>query len=121
MGSEMCIRDRVRRLCDHCKSKEKFGDHEKAELWKQAIDPDSLYGPRGCDHCHDAGYGGRTGVFDILFLDRALRDQVARGELNSSTEPGGHQMSAMQVRATQMALSGIVSWEEVQRVAASGD
>ena len=111
----------VRRLCDHCKSKEKFGDNEKAELWKQAIDPDSLYGPRGCDHCHDAGYGGRTGVFDILFLDRALRDQVARGELNSSTEPGGHQMSAMQVRATQMALSGIVSWEEVQRVAASGD
>ena len=111
----------VRKLCDHCKAKEKFPDAEKAELWKQAIDPDSLFGARGCGHCHNAGYGGRTGVFDILVLDRELRDRIARGAVNKEAESSGHQMSAMQIRATQMALSGIVSWEEVQRVAASGD
>jgi general secretion pathway protein E/type IV pilus assembly protein PilB len=32
--------------------------------------------PKGCAKCHDMGYAGRTGIFEVLELDDELRDLV---------------------------------------------
>ena len=114
----------VRKLCDHCKVRGLFADAEKEDLWKQQIDPNCLYVANGCDHCHTTGFGSRTGVFDIMVLDREMRNRIARGDIDVSTR--GHsvgvaEMSTLQVRATQLALGGVTTWEEVQRLSATGE
>ena len=113
----------VRTLCEHCKRRATYSDAEKAMLWKQAIDPDALFGPNGCGHCHKLGYSSRTGVFDIMVLDTDLRGRFAKGELRVESEvvAAPTKMSAMQIRATQMALAGITSWEEVQKLVTTSD
>jgi type IV pilus assembly protein PilB len=40
-------------------------------------------GSESCDHCSD-GYAGRTGVFQVLALNDAIRDEVARGASSSA-------------------------------------
>jgi type II secretory ATPase GspE/PulE/Tfp pilus assembly ATPase PilB-like protein len=32
-----------------------------------------LYGPAGCDECYGTGYGGRTGVFEMLRVGPEIR------------------------------------------------
>ncbi len=114
----------VRRLCDHCRSPESFTDAQKADLWKQNIDPSCLFGPKGCEHCHGTGYSSRLGVFAIQIMDKKLREQWASGDITIS-EPvhsagvAGTQLTTMQVRATQLAMSGIIPFEEVQRIAST--
>ena len=114
----------VRKLCEHCKAPGQFSDAEKESLWKQQIDPNCLFIPKGCNHCHKTGYGSRVGVFDIMVLDRDLRNRVAKGDIEVAAQghsAGGMEMSTLQVRATQLALAGVTSWEEVQRLSASGE
>jgi type II secretory ATPase GspE/PulE/Tfp pilus assembly ATPase PilB-like protein len=106
----------VRRLCDHCKSRPKYSEAQRAALWKQQVDPECLFGPAGCEHCQQSGFSSRTGVFDIMPMDQALRARLSSGDLHDTT---GGRMTRMQVRATQLALTGIIPWEEVLKVSAS--
>ncbi len=32
--------------------------------------------PKGCEECHDTGYVGRTGIFEVLEMDDDLRDLI---------------------------------------------
>ena len=114
----------VRRLCDHCKSKASFTDDQRQSLWKQTVDPDSLFGPVGCEHCHGTGYSTRTGVFDLQLIDaktkaRLKQGEVSLGEQEDLSGSGTQQMTMLQVQGTRLALAGITSWEEVQRLTAS--
>jgi len=66
----------LRQLCDHCKEayepireiRDKF--HITEEL---------LYRAKGCEHCTNTGYRGRLGVYEVMTLDRKLRDAIAKG------------------------------------------
>lgn len=114
----------VRRLCDHCKTKASFTDAQRKELWKQTVDPDSLYGPVGCEHCRSTGYNTRTGVFDLKLIDAKTKTQlnqgkVSLGEQENQASSGAGRMTMLQVQATRLALAGVTSWEEVQRLTAS--
>ena len=31
---------------------------------------------KGCDQCNNTGYRGRTGIFEIMYLDDLLRDLI---------------------------------------------
>jgi type II secretory ATPase GspE/PulE/Tfp pilus assembly ATPase PilB-like protein len=117
----------VRRLCDHCKTKASFTEAEQQELRQQTVDPDCLFTAKGCKHCHRTGFSSRTGVFDVTLMDRALRTQLLRGDVavsekgHSVGDSGTPRMTTMQVRGTQLALTGMIPWEEVERLEASID
>ncbi len=40
---------------------------------------DVFYKGEGCKHCHDSGYRGRTGIFEILENSEAVRDCIFNG------------------------------------------
>ncbi|TVP48245.1 MAG: type II secretion system protein GspE [Gemmatimonadales bacterium] len=71
----------------------------------------------GCPSCHE-GYRGRTGVFELLIMDEALRDEVMRGAgteiLRKRAREGG--MGSMASDARRKVAEGVTTPHEVARV-----
>jgi type IV pilus assembly protein PilB len=70
----------VRRICVHCRS-----EFEPTEdmLWELSLTPEEVRGRtfyfgKGCEQCNNTGYRGRTGIFEIMKMDDALRDLILK-------------------------------------------
>lgn len=66
----------VRLLCDECKTPYRADDAE-CELLN--IDPPkdvTIFKAQGCDHCNQQGYRGRTGIYELICVDEALRGLI---------------------------------------------
>ncbi len=83
----------VRRLCIHCK-----GD--------------------GCPHCGQTGYAGRTGVFELLVTDDAIRAQIHNRASEADIRAAALQtgMTLMRDDGERLVAGGITSREELLRV-----
>ena len=72
----------------------------------------------GCEHCGHTGYAGRTGVFELLVVDDAIRAQIhnqaAEADVRAQALAGG--MSLMRDDGERLIAQGITSREEVLRV-----
>ena len=74
----------ARRLCNECKKEyvlEK--DEENRELLKLRPDlqkfvkpSQKLYKAVGCEKCNNTGYTGRVGIYELLYIDKQLRDII---------------------------------------------
>jgi len=74
----------ARRLCKECKKEyvlEK--DEENKELLKLRPDlqkfvkpSQKLYKAVGCEKCNNTGYSGRVGIYELLYIDKPLRDTI---------------------------------------------
>ncbi|MEZ6140286.1 MAG: ATPase, T2SS/T4P/T4SS family [Zavarzinella sp.] len=71
-----------------------------------------------CNHCHGTGYCGRTGIFEFLTINEAIRglitEQLDIGELKKAIIESGYY--SLHDDAMYKVLKGITSVEEVQRV-----
>ena len=126
-GLSLVIHERlVRVLCPSCKTAYK---PDPATLQKINMPPDRvLYRPPDpqydkhgrpiiCQHCHGAGYVGRTGIFNMLVIDDELRQVIARGgslaEIRTAAQRKGG--LSLQQQALQKVFDGTTSIEEVVR------
>jgi type IV pilus assembly protein PilB len=66
----------VRRLCEQCRVREPIPAAVRRVL---ATELDAWYAARGCRACAGSGYAGRTGVYELLLVDDAIRDAIATG------------------------------------------
>ena len=68
----------VRRLCPACARPYQPAAAELADLGALAADlaGADLRQPTGCDECGGAGYHGRTGLFELLPVNEALRQAI---------------------------------------------
>jgi general secretion pathway protein E len=93
----------VRKLCPHCKTPAADGDG---------------YKPVGCPQCAQTGYSGRTGIYELISLDDALRERIHRGaneaDLRRAAEAAG--MATLRADAERWVRDGVTSREEVLRV-----
>ena len=66
----------MRRVCPHCAKQMSVTAEERTYLG-----PDIPFVRRGtgCTQCNGTGYRGRTGVFEILVIDRELRSRITGG------------------------------------------
>ncbi len=66
----------LRALCDACKQ----AYEPVTEIRERfAITQELLYKAKGCEKCTNSGYRSRIGVYEVMRMDRDLRDAVARG------------------------------------------
>ena len=69
----------VRRLCPDCRESYEV-DAEQLKHWSIDIDrfgeDRRIYRAKGCDACHDTGYTGRFGLFDLIVMDDHLRQMI---------------------------------------------
>ncbi|WP_299147551.1 ATPase, T2SS/T4P/T4SS family, partial [uncultured Comamonas sp.] len=72
----------------------------------------------GCDACGQTGYQGRTGVFELLTVDDAIRALIHRQapetDIRAQAQAAGMQL--MREDAERLIAAGITSREEVLRV-----
>ena len=112
----------VRLLCDRCK--------QPAEPDEAAMSPEAVqivsalkdaefHRPVGCEHCRQTGYRGRTGIYEVLIIDEAVRGTVSKppdtaAMLDAARRSG---MKTMLADGLEKAARGVTSIEEVCRIA----
>ena len=101
----------VRVVCRDCRE-------EVALAGNDPLLPATEWRGRGCDRCHGSGYRGRTGIYELLVVDDALRAELMRrggaGELRRVAIAGG--MTTLYEDGLRQVRAGMTTVEEVLRV-----
>ena len=68
----------VRTICKNCKesytpTKEEL---EMVGLDKSMLNSNEIFRGKGCSHCRNTGYHGRTGIFELIPMSREIRGLV---------------------------------------------
>ncbi len=69
----------VRIICPRCRQKHTATGDELAALGLAAGSGEEFHAGQGCAFCQGTGYRGRTGIFELLVLDRELQKLIAAG------------------------------------------
>jgi type II secretory ATPase GspE/PulE/Tfp pilus assembly ATPase PilB-like protein/FixJ family two-component response regulator len=108
----------VRRLCSDCREPEPM-DPARARLigWTEKR-PLTAFRARGCIKCNDTGFRGRTGVYELLVLDEAMRRHIAdgKGALDLARHAEARGMTTLVADALRKVERGDTSADEVLRV-----
>ncbi len=109
----------VRKLCNQCKEA-----YEPSEMERRVLDirhgasPPLIYRAKGCIHCDNQGYRGRTAVMELLKFDREIDQLIGAGatlkELAEAVARSG--FSTLADSAAKRVLDGLTSIDEVSRV-----
>ncbi|HEY0916307.1 MAG TPA: type II secretion system ATPase GspE [Solimonas sp.] len=107
----------VRSLCKHCKEPYEASATEKEQLGVELAPPLTLYKPVGCPACRHTGFLGRSGIHEIIEIDRQLETMIHDEASEQSMEtyarsrgPGILQSGRNKV------LKGLTTLREVLRV-----
>lgn len=107
----------LRRICPHCRE-EYVPDPSEISLANVRDFPGrNYYRGKGCDYCFHTGYRGRTGVFEILVMNNALRHCITSGGDKEEFRrlAGETDFTPMIVNADRMAEEGTTTLEEIIR------
>jgi type IV pilus assembly protein PilB len=111
----VCAQRLVRRICSKCKESY-VATNEEVELAKGDIKPKTaLYRGQGCNSCDGIGYKGRTGIFELLSMNKNLRSLLIKGATSEELERTAKEtgMRTLRQDAIEKALTGITTLEEV--------
>jgi general secretion pathway protein E len=110
----------LRKICEDCKRNRPLTVEEAAMLNLQAPAGKRIIVKEGagCNRCRNTGYYGRTGIFEILPIDNAIRDLIERGEdfLKIKDVAIKRGMRTLRQSALRKLAEGVTSFEEVVRV-----
>lgn len=107
----------VRRICPHCKTSDKPPPHvlHALKIYNREIKAQK---GAGCRKCHNSGYKGRLGIFEIFLVDsemrRMIRSNASETELMRSARQSG--MTTLLDDAIRKVEAGMTTCEEVLRV-----
>lgn len=117
----------VRKICAHCQEEEELslGDLAKRlfiEKMPANIEAKSgkvsTFKGKGCRFCHQTGYLGRIGIYEVLTISKAIRDLVTKRAdsdlIHDQAVKEG--MTTMFEDGVQKILQGMTTIEEVLRV-----
>jgi len=105
----------IRKVCPHCRESYKPSD-KAIKFWglEKAQGVDFVRG-KGCFHCKDTGYRGRTGLYEVLQIDDDVREMILTGrsaqEITRTCALSG-QLTTLKMDAAQKVANGITTVEE---------
>ncbi|WP_027328832.1 GspE/PulE family protein [Marinimicrobium agarilyticum] len=114
----------LRKICSSC-----VEDHTPDASERQLLaaighrhDLDQVQFKRGagCPHCHNTGYRGRIGVFELLEINSAMAEALREGSLNAFTRAAQQNphYRPLSHGALDYAIEGVSTLEEVMKVSA---
>jgi len=108
----------LRTLCTECRHPGPLPDNTSNLFEERSLAPPArVYEARGCQNCSE-GFAGRTGIFQVGVVDRALRAAIARGapetEIDTIIENAGSQSLA--TLALKKVIAGDTSLHEALRL-----
>lgn len=113
----------IRRLCVHCKEEYIASDYEKEILGVPKNQTLNLYRKVGCNRCSSTGYKGRVGVYEIMEINKELRELINKDAsveniTNSALKNG---MKTLSKSAINVILKGNSTVEELLRITLLGE
>jgi len=115
----------VRKLCLKCRKEYRPSKEElesiKASIYQSASEPQiqnpdfRLYKPTGCKDCHNTGYKGRMGIFELLIPDNGIKELIVKKapahQIKDTACQAG--MKTLRQDGFQKVLQGTTSLSEV--------
>jgi type II secretory ATPase GspE/PulE/Tfp pilus assembly ATPase PilB-like protein len=111
----------VRTLCPKCKSSYPLGESphsfDEVRPWLEPGEGEVIFGAPGCEECHQSGYSGRTGIFEIMRINRELRRMIAEGRPTTELRRQAVEDGMLELRRAALLkiARGATSPEEVLR------
>jgi type IV pilus assembly protein PilB len=102
----------LRKLCEHCKKEEKF---EKDFLPRELPGKYSVekhFVAKGCELCHNTGYSGRMAVFEVIEIDRELKNLIRCSKFDIGNILLNKKVKSLADSAFELFAGGITSLEE---------
>jgi len=101
----------VRVICDKCK-------HPTGTAVTPGGETIGVFEGAGCENCHNTGYRGRLGIFELMELDEELRSSIMRGEDASMITASARRAGMRNLREDgwMKVKRGTTTAEEVMRV-----
>ena len=111
----------VRVICESCTGPAQLDPNERAWLRAELAElaaTTSFFHGKGCSHCNGTGYRGRTGVYELLEMTRAVTDAVNHPDPAHFLKVAQAQMGGETLRrhAVQLAVQGRTTVSEAMRI-----
>ncbi|MGL5412724.1 GspE/PulE family protein [Cetobacterium sp.] len=109
----------VRKICKRCSKEYLATEYEKRLLNVDEREEVILKKGEGCAYCNNTGYKGRTGVYEILCVNRELREGINRNENSDNLKEIAvkNGMKTLNRDCVNKVLNGVTTIEELIRVA----
>jgi type IV pilus assembly protein PilB len=112
----------VRTICPECKKKRPLLNKEFRETAKLLLPNEDEYYEHygsGCQTCRKTGYKGRTGIHEVLIVDKKIRQMMNEGAPESQIEAIARKsgMRTMFEDGMLKSISGETTIDEIKRVA----
>jgi type IV pilus assembly protein PilB len=108
----------IRKICSFCKVEYAVDERERRILGIGNENRKLLYKATGCPACNGTGFKGRTAVFEIMVVDKKLRELIDRkastDEIRNEAIANG--MNTLWESGKRLVLDGVTSVEELVRV-----
>ena len=109
----------VKTMCTRCKTPYDPTDQELMELdlTPEDIAGRQLFRGERCDHCNQSGYKGRTGLYEIMVLDDAMREMIMQQASTHiiRTEARKRGMRSLRESGLLAIYDGVTTLDEVVR------
>ncbi len=107
----------VRILCPHCKASHPATPMESLSLGIATAPPPAIHTATSCAQCTGLGYSGRTGIYEVVEVDDAMRIMIHDGAGEHELEAQARLRSPnIRQDGVRRILAGDTSIEEVLRV-----
>lgn len=113
----------VRRLCPNCKEPVEIDDETRELLDIEEGEEVTVFKAKGCEHCNNTGYKGRIAVYEILQVDREIRELISKNANSDDIKDLAikHGMKTLRMNSARLVKNGTTSIEEMMRIAYSED
>lgn len=109
----------VRRICNFCKEEYTPSEESLMELNITKADAKGkrFFRGKGCNHCHNIGYKGRMGIYEIMVITDDIRrliiEQASTGTIRTAARNNG--MSTLRDSGLTAIYNGLTTIQEVVR------
>ncbi|WP_394559004.1 type II secretion system ATPase GspE [Aquipseudomonas alcaligenes] len=107
----------VRVLCPHCREARPADEAECNLLGLDLQSQPMLHHAKGCPECHQQGYRGRTGIYELVIFDDKMRTLVHNGVGEQELLRHARSLGpSIRDDGRRKVLEGVTTLEEVLRV-----
>ena len=113
----------VKKLCPECRVAYKPTVEEARKILTNPDDikkltETTIYKAGGCPYCNDTGYSGRTGVFEIMLINKEMKKMIAQRAHDVELEDYAikHGMKTLKMSCLEHILNGVTTIDEFVRI-----
>ena len=108
----------VRTICPHCRTSYYPSDAALQDAGWMGQPNRVFHRGEGCRQCHDSGFRGRIGIFEVLEVTEEVREFLHRAvdEMEIKTFVRGHGWRPLREEGLLLVEKGVTTIEEVLRV-----